>query len=852
MTALPLLLVGSLLAGIGWADVGGRIPGSSISFCLLAGIVVSGLLVGRPVGRGLAGSGGRSRPARTPVAGGGPVRRILALWLAMACLFVSGFDRFARIRQGAMQDARRAERALGEGVRIAEAWIVGRRSDSRGDEVELGHVREVDGGSPLPARLVLRLPRVTPTPTAAASGPRMVGGSPSTRAGAGLWPGERVRLGLLVSPIRRRRNPGDSDRDRAAVREGLVARARLLKPGWVLRLSGAGASWPLPGTGMRGARASWRREVANRLGRSGPGSALVRALVLGDRSEVSAATRAGFRALGLSHLLAVSGLHVGLVAVLAAWMPLRVSAWRPRRRCRSGWPFDRTLAVAASAATIYAWSTDAGVSVVRAGTLFCLFAVFRSCLRRVTPGDALAWVAIGVVWSDPAALFDLGAQLSFGACAALVAGGCWRRAGPDVRHPPRDRGRWADLQEASLETLRASLAVSVGTAPILLHQRLALVPLAPLFNVPAIPWMAMVVLPASLFAAAASAVLDPWMVSILVLPAEIFARGVVHVASWLPHLAGPALLGGPMLILVAGLAILAVRRGRWFQAAFAWGVIAFGGAPPGLAPDVVGSPPRVVYFDAGQGDAALVEGRGATMLIDGGPGPPDGSGGAGLVRALRALDVAAIDVFVVTHADLDHRGGAERVIGALVVGELWLPASAEGDPTWARLLRTARDRGTRIRWVDSRTRVRLQGDVDARVLWPPPGLASASRNDASTVLRIEAGGMTFLFAADIGAEVERTLLRTGVPLAADVLKVAHHASRTGSTRSFLEAVAPTISVVSAPCDAMRGLPNEGTLARIEATSGSLWWTGRDGAIFVFRASDGRLVAKGFGSPRRCG
>ncbi|HEB89457.1 MAG TPA: hypothetical protein ENI85_07800, partial [Deltaproteobacteria bacterium] len=127
MTARPLLLLGSLLIGIGWADRGGRIPQTLPLFCLVAGIATSAALLVRLMGgagrRGAGRSeGGRPRHRASPTTGGGP-GRLLALWLAMACLFVSGFDRFDRIRRGAEQDRRQAERALHQGLRIVEARI---------------------------------------------------------------------------------------------------------------------------------------------------------------------------------------------------------------------------------------------------------------------------------------------------------------------------------------------------------------------------------------------------------------------------------------------------------------------------------------------------------------------------------------------------------------------------------------------------------------------------------------------------------------------------------------------------------------------------------------------------------
>jgi competence protein ComEC len=234
----------------------------------------------------------------------------------------------------------------------------------------------------------------------------------------------------------------------------------------------------------------------------------------------------------------------------------------------------------------------------------------------------------------------------------------------------------------------------------------------------------------------------------------------------------------------------------------------------------------------GQGDAALVEAGPSAMLIDSGPGPVDGSGGRALLRALAALGCRSLDALVITHADLDHRGGARRVLETLPVEELWLPIPARGEPALEALARLARERGAHVRWLGAGDGVELRGAVSADVLWPPADASVRSRNEASLVLAIELRGIRFLFAADIGAASERTLMRSGARLNADVLKIAHHGSRRGSGEAFLDAVAPRIAVLSAPCEASRGLPSGDVLDRLRRRRTVLAWTGRDGAIAV--------------------
>jgi competence protein ComEC len=770
---------------------------------------------------------------------------------AVGLAFFAGFEGLDRELSRSQLDAERAHRVTRKAVRIAEARVQSRRSGRFGDEVELVAVRAIDGESALPLNLILRLGQP------AASG---VEALPS-RADRLLWPGVRVRLGLRVSPLRAPRNPGTPDREHHAARRGQAARARLIKPDWILALSGDSFDDRGVADRLTEGLAVWRKRVGTRLAQEGSSGALVRALGLGDRSGMDRETREAFRRLGLSHLLAVSGLHVGFVAGLAGWLFLRASSWifRPGRKAQL---FDWSLVVACLAAVLYALvtvtgtGTGVGISVERAALLFGLCAIGRLWLRTIRPGAALAWVAAGILLMDPAALFDVGAQLSFGACVALIVGGIWKNganAGPPGPPARRDRG-WRDrISQASFETFRASLVISLATAPLLVQHGIPLAVLGPTVNVIAIPWLGLVVLPAALLAVLFAGMLPASALSALLLPARGLEVSVAWAAMRLPEKMEYALLPLPILVLLIGMGVFWLRRGEWRKAAVVWVGISLAGSTPGLQPDFSAEEPRAVFFEVGQGDASLVQGRDAVLLIDTGSGPADGSGGRVLVRGLRALGVGSIDVLAVTHADLDHRAGASRVLASFPVDELWLPISATEDRRLQALSKDARARGTRVRWLAAGARETDRGDLEIDVLWPPPGSSSKarSRNESSLVLRVVVEDMAILFTADIGTGVEQELLASSSPLSANVLKVAHHGSRQSSSTAFLEAVSATAVLVSAPCDPMRGLPSQTTLDRLRRSGASLWWTGRDGAVIAARDEAGRIILKGWGPSRLC-
>ncbi len=786
----------------------------------------------------------RSRNAQ-PLAG---ILRGACLLSVLGLFFVAGYDGLETALEGAQADRTLAEAGKGDGIRLAQARVRARRRGAWGDEVELEFVSAIDGARRLPSRLVLRFAHDGDGPEVAAS----------SRADRLLWPGEWVRLGILVRPLQAARNPGTRDREHADARRGLGARARLVKPDWVVALKQSewvgvgGFEMPFAAAG----RNRWRRHVGARFDEENIEAALVRAFALGDRTGISAQSRDSFRRLGLSHLVAISGLHIGFIAGLAGWIGLKTIVWLVPggRRIRV---FDWVLALACCAAAFYAWLTDAGISVERASLLFALYAFCRLALRRIPPASALGWVALVILLAEPAALFDVAAQLSFAACSALIAAGFWRSApesGAEIQEPVQLR-----LSRMLGATYRASLVVSLGTAPWAVQFGFPIAVLSPLFNVVAIPWTGLLALPSSLVAVCLIDVLPGPLLRALTLPARGLEASAISIAGMLPDWPSETRLAMPVFVALIGLAFFALRRERWLLATLLWAVCSLAGASAISFEPALGPTPRAIFFDVGQGDATLLQGRDFVLVVDTGPGPPGRPGGAALVRGLRAAGVRRIDILVLTHGDLDHRGGLGRVLESFEVGELWLPdaVSHPRDEELSRVASTARGHGIPVIWqaaeLSGPTHVRPADEFEIDVLWPireSPGVG-ASRNENSLVLRVVMDETAFLLTADIGIEVENQLIQRPGSLSTEFLKVAHHGSRRSSSTEFLSRVSPRLAILSAPCDSARGLPNGQAVERIRRSGARLWWTGRDGAVVVSKASGRAAMVRGWGIPREC-
>lgn len=268
-------------------------------------------------------------------------------------------------------------------------------------------------------------------------------------------------------------------------------------------------------------------------------------------------------------------------------------------------------------------------------------------------------------------------------------------------------------------------------------------------------------------------------------------------------------------------------------------------------------------MDVGQGDAVAVRtGQGRWMLVDAGPGPPASDAGLEVVVPhLRRAGAARIEVLVLTHPHLDHVGGAASVLDAFPVREIWDAATVTASDAYRELLDEAERRGVRWRAVGAGDRFRVD-DVTGLVLAPAvrsgPGTVAGTPggpilapprpardpNESSVVLRLAVpGGGTALLAGDAGPGEEAWMETHWIAdsLRADVLKVAHHGSRSSTTASWLAAVRPGVALISAGEGNRYGHPHPAVLQRLESLGvETVYRTDRHGTVCLDPAARARL------------
>ena len=592
-----------------------------------------------------------------------------------------------------------------------------------------------------------------------------------------IHPGERWRLVVRLQRPHGNANPHGFDYEAWLLEQGVRATGYVRPAGSKnQRLD----DWtPSPGYAIERARGHLRTRILSILDGK-PYAGVIVALVIGDQRGIDQDDWDVFNRTGISHLVSISGLHITMVAGLAAW--LMSALWR-----RSFWtgaqlplrlPAQKAAALTgALVALLYVLLAGFGVPAQRTFYMLAVVAVavWSGCIAA---SSHVLGLALGiVVLLDPWAMLWPGFWLSFGAVAAILYA-CSGRLGEQTR------GWRASLVLGA----RTQWAVTIGLAPLtlLLFGQVSLV--SPIANAVAIPVISLFVTPLALVGA------------ILPSPLADLVLGMAHLAmamlAWpLEHLAAPALAVWRAPAPPAWILALALVGTAWMLAPRGWpqrwaGLAAW--TP--LLTQLPSAPPlgelSVTAFDVGQGMALLVETHRHRLLYDTGPQYAPGASGATrvILPYLRGRGIGRLDALVVSHSDLDHVGGADALLATLEVTELTssLPAA---HPLLRLAARQQRCRaGQQWEW----------DGVRFEMLAPDPASYANPRlkaNARSCVLRVSTGSRAILLAGDIEAAQEAALLRAGPDqLRADVLLAPHHGSGTSSTAAFLKAVNPALGI----------------------------------------------------------
>jgi len=657
-----------------------------------------------------------------------------------------------------------------------------------------------------------------------------------------LVPGDRLRFSSKIRPFRNFKNPGGFDYRRYMLFKGIHGSA------WVRneKLRQEDPADSIQAIRLTGKA---RQQLALLIDSVGDETkelekSVLKALVVGDRSGIDTDLRQLFNRSGAGHLLAISGLHVGIVATVAfvafRWFfslfPFLL--WR-------GW--RRQWAAIATLAPVIAYGLLAGMSpsTQRAEIMVCVLMVALFLGRLQDTFNTIFAAALFILMIFPPSLFSISFQLSFAAVLTIVYG--FEKLRLEMDGEP-------SVKERAVRRIKTFLLISVfavaGTAPLTLFHfnQVSIIGIAAnLFLVPLVGFLAV---PMGLLSAFLSFLYEPggafgFSLCLSVLHLALF---LINFFSSLPFAAittvTPSLLE-IFLYYIFGWALFHFRSKR--VAGWAMVVILIAVFGDGLYWSYVRFWHRdlaVTAIDVGQGGSTLLELPGGKIVLYDGGGFSDNRifdmGKQVVAPFLWRKKIATVDIIVLSHPNADHLNGLIYIAKKFTVGELWTNKDVNTTLGYKELMAVCEEENILVRRIDSGFGRCALGQTELTVLHPPAGYFSdrgaieqSKRNNGSLVVKIKRGKHVFLLTGDIEAPAEYRLVeRTGPQLQGAVLFAPHHGSRSSSTPLFLSAVKPELVIISAGEGNRFGFPHKEVMERYRQVGARILSTRRDGAITI--------------------
>ncbi len=671
--------------------------------------------------------------------------------------------------------------------------------------------------------------------------------------------GDRILFNGRLRRPRNFHNPGGFDYERYMALQGIRVTVYARKGTVVRPASASSGDRPLAGVlGETRARAAGFFDRIQR----GEAPDILKALVVGDRTGIDTETRDAFNRAGAAHLLAISGLHVGIVATTAfgvfAWMltASRALLWRA---------WTRKGAALLTFFPVIGYGLLAGMSpsTQRAVIMVSLFLLALLASRERDAVNILGAAALGILICHPPSLFSISFQLSFAAVAAILYGLSKVESG-GPRHAAGFRARL-------FQFIKVSLLAILGTLPLVMLYFNQVSFIGVLTNLIFIPLIGFVIVPIGLMTAAFMPLSDPLAAGTAHI-AVFLMDGALHLIRFfadLPIAAAKTVTPSRMEIVIYYLLGVALLNWIWGEgkrrkvAAMACGILVLAGladaaywANRRFGQDDL----KVTILDVGQGSAALIETPGGRCLLADGGGFYDNDifdvGKYLVAPYLWRNKIRTVETLVLSHPNADHLNGLIYIADHFHVKQLWSNGEPVDTAGYRHLMAAAAKAVIQVSAYPD-----LRGAVDpnepaVEIFYPPVNFMDkrsidgwrTDENNNSLVLKITHGDVSFLFPGDIGRQAERELIKiAGRRLASTVLIAPHHGSKTSSSQAFLEAVNPEVIMISAGWKNRFQFPHPSVIKRYEEIGARIYRTDLHGAIQM-RTDGKQLMVEPFLNP----
>jgi competence protein ComEC len=676
--------------------------------------------------------------------------------------------------------------------------------------------------------------------------------------------GDLVRFHSKIKRIQSFHNPGSFNYERTLNRQGIYVSGFVANAAGIILIRHNSAS------GIKLKLESFRLRLKHLIYAHAPSPQreILEAMTIGNSKAIPQEVRDNFAKTGTSHILAISGLHVGMVAAAGFFLIFVLLKSSEYLMLRFN-IFKVATAAAIVPVIIYALVAGMGTTVLRSTLMTLAFLTALLIGRQKDLYNILFGAALIILIIAPESLFEISFQLSFSAVFAIIYMvpklSAWTLPLP----PSAPHWLQTGIRRIYLFLL-VSAAATLGTLPIIVYYFNRVSAVSLIANLIAVPLLGILALiPAMVFIL--TSLFSSSLAGLLVSVSSFFAGIAVAAINWLaslpwssfsfvkPNCFEIALFYIFIFLLISVMTPVKINHDRGFTARHPLGIrlallvsLALIGADLTYMTwkDKFSDHLKITVIDVGQGASTLVQmPRGINMLIDGGgyPNSPLDMGRSVIAPFLYARRIKKIDIAVLTHPHPDHLQGLLYILDHFDVQEVWCTGLAVDDELYRLWMEKITQHNIRIKHLSALSPPADISGVHIRCLWPLHQPKQTDRempydeiNDASLVLKMTHVTRSFLVTCDISSQVEAQLIASGQNLKSDLLFVPHHGSVHSSSTDFIHAVSCRYAIISSGKNNVFRHPHPDVLDRYRSAGVEIFRTDQDGAVLV--NSDGQTLS----------